>query len=178
MQGEKKDDITLSSSTSVSLEVAVSHTKCVGWPCQKSEGGPSTIPIAACCWSMCCEIQTVTTAKMGTEHHRLCDSVSAHNHLHRCHVHFIKTSACSASVLMGREKSRVSQMCRAQTVKQVIDQRNSLGAFTVKDGTNVVPSWGNQTDSDAYCRTGSGKASDTMWNPGLLRTNPFKLNPI
>lgn len=135
MKGEKKDveaGITLSSSTSVSLEVAVSHTKCVG--------RLSTIPIAACCSSMCCEIQTVTTAQMDTEHQRLCDSVSAHNHLHRCHVHFTKTSTCSASVLMGREKSRVSQTCRAQTIKQVTHQRNSPGAFTVKDGTNVVPS--------------------------------------
>lgn len=171
MQGGKKDveaGITLSSSTSVSLEVAVSHAKCAGRPWQKAA---HAIPIAACCSSICCEIQTVTTAKMDAPD---CDSVSTHNHLHRCQVHFIRTSACSASVLMGREKRRVLQMCRAQTINQVTDQRNSPGAFSVKDGTNEVT---RHTDSDAYCGTGSGKASDTMWDSGLLYTNPFKLNP-
>lgn len=118
----------------VSLQVAVSHTKRVGQSPQRSEGCPTTIPIAACCSSMCCDIQTVTTAKMDTKHWRLCDSVSALNHLHRCHIHFITTSSCSASVLRGREKSWVLQMCRAETtIKQVTDQRNSPGVFTVED---------------------------------------------
>lgn len=46
----------------------------------------------------------------------------------------------------GERKSWVPQMCRAQTtIKQVTDQRNSPGIFTVKDSTNI-PCQGNQTD--------------------------------
>lgn len=62
-----------------------------------------------------CEIQTVTTAKMDIEYKIFSDSASALNYLLRCHIRFIKTSTCSASVLMGRKKD---ESCRCAKLRQ------------------------------------------------------------
>lgn len=147
-QGKKKDieaGVTLSSSISVSLEVVVSHTKCVGWAPQRSEGCPryhshSCLLLTHVLWNTDCD-----DSKDG--HRALWFSLSSQPPTQISHP-FHKASACSASVLMGEKKSWVLQMCRAQTTtKQVTDERNSPAVFTVKDGTNVVPSWGNQPAS-------------------------------
>lgn len=84
---------------------------------------------------------------MDTKHWRLCDSVSALNHLHRCHIHFITTSSCSASVLMGREKKL--SLADVQSW-----DNNKTGHWSEKLSrcihcgrhTNAVPSGGNQMD--------------------------------
>jgi len=51
-----------------------------------------------------CKIQTATMAKMDMEYQNFSDSGLSLNHLLRCHIHFIKTSACSAFVLIGPKK--------------------------------------------------------------------------
>lgn len=130
------------------------------------------------CSSMCCDNTDWDNSKDG---HSTKDSVIQPqlSTICTCHNLVIKTSTCSVSVLIGRGKIWVSQMCRAQTtIKQDTDQRNSPGLFTVKDSTHVVPSRGNHANSAAHCRTSSQKASDSMWDPGLLHSKPFKLNPI
>lgn len=103
-QGKKKDieaGVTLSSSISVSLEVVVSHTKCVGWAPQRSEGCPryhshSCLLLTHVLWNTDCD-----DSKDG--HRALWFSLSSQPPTQISHP-FHKASTCSASVLMGEKK--------------------------------------------------------------------------
>lgn len=91
--------------TRISGSGCITSTAC--WLTTSEVRGPlqlqfSVLPVTQPC--AYCEIHTVTTAKMDTEHQNLSDSASVLNYLLRCHIYFMDFTS-SASVLTGRKKA-------------------------------------------------------------------------